>query len=94
MINGTRKTYCCPFPTAELNGRVFRFLPRLKEECLRKNGNPEFWMQIKAFGRDASLISNKEARQYGGAASVSEKRAEEVSLRRIAIMRPKTQKFP
>ncbi|XP_006454821.1 hypothetical protein AGABI2DRAFT_148177 [Agaricus bisporus var. bisporus H97] len=53
------------------------FLPRLKEDCLRKNGNPEFWMQVKDLGRDISLISNKEARKYGGAASVSEKRAEE-----------------
>ncbi|KAF9448857.1 SPOC domain-like protein [Macrolepiota fuliginosa MF-IS2] len=53
------------------------FLPNLKEKCLQKPGNPEFWDEVKALGRDISLISNKEARKYGGAASVSERRAEE-----------------
>lgn len=62
---------------------TFRFLPRLKERSLQKPGNPEFWAEVKALGRDISLISNKEARKYGGAASVSEKRAEEVSRKII-----------
>ncbi|KAF5356130.1 hypothetical protein D9756_004280 [Leucocoprinus leucothites] len=53
------------------------FLPDLKEKCLQTPGNPEFWSEVKALGRDISLISNKEARKYGGAASVSERRAEE-----------------
>jgi hypothetical protein len=49
-------------------------------------------MQVKVFGRDTSLISDSEARKYGGAASVSEKRAEEVSLRCNAIVCLKTQR--
>ncbi|KXN84807.1 ATP-dependent DNA helicase II subunit 2 [Leucoagaricus sp. SymC.cos] len=55
------------------------FLPNLKEKCLQSPGNPEFWSEVKALGRYISLISNKEAKQHGGAASVSEGRAEEVS---------------
>ncbi|KAJ3563470.1 hypothetical protein NP233_g8920 [Leucocoprinus birnbaumii] len=53
------------------------FLPTLKEKCLQTPGNPEFWSELKSLGRDISLISNKEARKYGGAASVSERRAED-----------------
>jgi len=53
-------------------------LPTLKEKCLQTSGNPEFWLNLQSLGRAISLISNKEARKYGGAASVSERRAEEV----------------
>jgi len=53
-------------------------LPTLKEKCLQASGNPEFWLNMQKLGRAISLISNKEARKYGGAASVSERRAEEV----------------
>lgn len=57
---------------------LIRYLPALKEKCLQTSGNPDFWSEFRELGRATSLISNKEARKYGSAASVSEKRAEEV----------------
>jgi hypothetical protein len=74
----------CAFPyMSAASDRTVSFLSTLKEKCLQAPGNPEFWSELKALGRDMSLISNKEARKYGGAASISERRAEEVRMNEL-----------
>jgi hypothetical protein len=81
-MHGMSKFSVLSLPRTKPVNNFDRFLPSLKDKCLRTPGNPEFWSDVKTLGRDISLISNKEARKYGGAASVSERRAEEVRHRR------------
>ena len=40
-------------------------------------GNQEFWSQVKGVGRSLSLISDKEAKRYGGSSNIPELKAEE-----------------
>lgn len=54
------------------------FLRNLKEKCLSKPGNPEFWSDVKKVGRDLSLISKGEAKKQGGLSSIADDEAEEV----------------
>ena len=54
------------------------FLRNLKEKCLSKPGNPEFWSDVKKVGRDLSLISKGEAKKQGGLSSIVDNEAEEV----------------
>ena len=54
------------------------FLRNLKEKCLSKPGNPEFWSDVKKIGRDLSLISKGEAKKQGGLSSIEDNEAEEV----------------
>lgn len=54
------------------------FLPKLKEKCLSKPGNPDFWSDIKKIGRDLSLISKEEVKKQGGLSSVANDEAEKV----------------
>ncbi|KAF8807166.1 SPOC domain-like protein [Phlegmacium glaucopus] len=53
------------------------FLRNLKEKCLTKPGNPEFWSDVKKIGRDLSLISRVEAKTQGGLSSVADDEVEE-----------------
>ncbi|RDB29054.1 ATP-dependent DNA helicase II subunit 2 [Hypsizygus marmoreus] len=53
------------------------FLEELKDKCTSEPGNSEFWSQVKEVGRSLSLISDKEAKKYGGTSDVSEKKANE-----------------
>lgn len=57
---------------------VSSFLCDLKEKCLSKPGNPEFWSDVKKVGRDLSLISKGEAKKQGGLSSIADDEAEEV----------------
>jgi ATP-dependent DNA helicase 2 subunit 2 len=53
----------------------------LQKKCVQDYpGNKEFWSELGKIGREISLISNKEAKQHGGTASVSEGKADSVSL--------------
>lgn len=54
------------------------FLRNLKEKCLSKPGNPEFWSDVKRVGRDLSLISKGETKEQGGLLSIADDEAEEV----------------
>ncbi|GLB36606.1 putative SPOC domain-like protein [Lyophyllum shimeji] len=51
------------------------FLQDLKDKCISTPGNHEFWSQVKQVGRGLSLISDKEARKYGGRSAISESEA-------------------
>lgn len=54
------------------------FLRDLKEKCLSKPGNPEFWSDVKKVGRHFSLISKGEAKKQGSLSSIADVEAEEV----------------
>ena len=54
------------------------FLRNLKERCLSKPGNPEFWSDVKKVGGDLSLISKGEAKKQGSLSSIADDEAEEV----------------
>jgi ATP-dependent DNA helicase 2 subunit 2 len=54
------------------------FLRSLKQKCLSKPGNPDFWSNVKKVGRDLSLISEGEAKKRGGLSSIADDEAEEV----------------
>jgi hypothetical protein len=56
----------------------FSFLSDLRSQCTAKVGNEEFWSQVKEVGRPLSLISENEARKYGGTSEISENKSEEV----------------
>ncbi|KAG8220208.1 SPOC domain-like protein [Butyriboletus roseoflavus] len=47
-------------------------LKGLKEDCAGKNGNKDFWAELRKLGRDMSLISTTEARRFGGISAISE----------------------
>uniref|UniRef100_A0A8H7Y8Y4 ATP-dependent DNA helicase II subunit 2 n=1 Tax=Psilocybe cubensis TaxID=181762 RepID=A0A8H7Y8Y4_PSICU len=53
------------------------FLRDLKEKCLTKPGNPNFWDKIRDVGRRLSLISKHEAKKLGGISDVTGDEAEE-----------------
>lgn len=55
-----------------------RFLQDLREKCESKPGNTEFWSEVQKIGRGISLISDKEAKKYGGASQYSEAQAKKV----------------
>ncbi|KAK2462108.1 hypothetical protein APHAL10511_006571 [Amanita phalloides] len=48
------------------------FMKDFKKKCLGKNGNTEFWEEVKKAGRQLNLISDSEAKQYGGTSTVHE----------------------
>jgi ATP-dependent DNA helicase 2 subunit 2 len=61
----------------------------LKEKCLAKPGNPDFWKAVQEVGRDMSLISGQEANQQGGESHITENEAEEVGdLHSIPLLDP------
>ena len=54
------------------------FLLSLKDKCLSKPGNLEFWSDVKKIGRGLSLISKTEAKKLGGLSRITDDEAEEV----------------
>ncbi|KAF8971598.1 SPOC domain-like protein [Flammula alnicola] len=56
------------------------FVGGLKEKCLSKPGNPDFWKAVQEVGRDLSLISKQEAKKYGGESHINENESGEVRL--------------
>ncbi|KAF8665093.1 hypothetical protein AX16_000561 [Volvariella volvacea WC 439] len=53
------------------------FMQDLHSSCLSKPGNIEFWERLKKEGKSLSLISEREARKYGGVSSVTEVQAQQ-----------------
>ncbi|KAF9480417.1 SPOC domain-like protein [Pholiota conissans] len=53
------------------------FIVDLKQKCLSKAGNLDFWRAVQDFGRGLSLISKQEAKQQGGESDVTENDAGE-----------------
>ncbi|KIY64504.1 SPOC domain-like protein, partial [Cylindrobasidium torrendii FP15055 ss-10] len=51
------------------------FLVALREKCKGSPGNAKFWSELKAIGRDISLISESEAEKHGGESDYSESKA-------------------
>jgi Ku C terminal domain like len=74
--------YVCYFIPCRLSDTMplclSSFLLSLKDTCLSKPGNLEFWSDVKKIGRDLSLISKTEAKKLGGLSSITDDEAEEV----------------
>ncbi|KAF8547086.1 SPOC domain-like protein [Imleria badia] len=48
----------------------------LKQDCMGKNGNKDFWTELQKLGRPMSLISSTDAKHVGTISDVSESAAE------------------
>jgi hypothetical protein len=76
------------FTTVSIRGQYLtvalihsRFLKSLKDRCLNgKPKNKEFWELIKTEGKELGLISNDEAKKYGGTSDVTKDEANNVSF--------------